>query len=368
MNHLTDYYFNENLLLKDKILKNISELIDKKDFILGTALSEFENSFAQYNGSQFAVGTSSGTSALKLALMALDLAKDDEVIVPAHTFISTALAVLEVGATLVLCDVDEKTFNIDTEKLQSLITPKTKVIIPVHLYGQMANLEEVKKIAGDSIAIIEDASQAHGAHRIINHQKKMSGSVGDFGCFSFYPTKNLGAMGDAGCILTSDKKVYEKLMALRNYGQFKKHDHEILGGNERLDTIQAIILSEKLKILNELNEKRRIVANWYFEEFKNMNLILPFIDTNNHHVFHQFVVRINNRNQVKEGLSKLGIDCGIHYPNPIHFHSCFKKLEIKMGDLVVSEKICNDILSLPMSPFITREHVEFIAREVKQFI
>lgn len=366
LNQLSEYLFRENEILKAKILNSISNLIDSKDFILGAGLLEFEDSFARYNNTQYAVGTSSGTSALKIALKALDLKKDDEVIVPAHTFISTALAVLDVGAKLILCDIDQQTFNLDPKLLVKLITKKTKAIIPVHLYGQMANLENIRNIVGDHIPIIEDASQAHGATRMIEGRQIKAGSFGEFGCFSFYPTKNLGAIGDAGCILTHKRDVYEKLKALRNYGQFHKNSHEIIGGNERLDTIQAIILTEKLKLLDELNLKRRIVADWYFDILDNLKLSLPFIDLSNTHVFHQFVIRIKNRDKIFQELLDSGVNCGIHYPTPIHLHLCFKDLQYKIGDFPIAESICKEILSLPMSPYLSKNEIDFIGSKLKK--
>lgn len=369
-NLLSDYKFKENQILKEVILTKMAQLIDDGDFILGSSVLEFEKNFSQFCNSKYCIGTSSGTSALSLAIRSLELQPDEEVIVPALTFISTALAIQSNGAKVVYCDIDKKTFNIDPVDLERKITPKTKAIIPVHLYGQMAQMEEILEISNaNEISIIEDASQAHGATSLVQSEVKNAGVVGKLGCFSFYPTKNLGAMGDAGCIVTDSEILNDKIKALRNYGQFNKNDHAILGDNARLDSMQAVILNEKLKILSDLNRKRQEVATWYFERLSSIGSIsLPFIQKGNSHTFHQFVIRSNIREKIISDFKHHQIDVGIHYPVPMHLHSCFKFMGHKKGDFKEAESACREILSLPMSPFMTKNDVDIIGNILEKSI
>ncbi len=366
-NLLSDFKLKENIILKELYLSKISNLIDRGDFILGEEVNEFEKKFAKYCETFYSIGTSSGTSALDLAIKCFDLSSDDEVIVPALTFVSTALAVHFNKAKIVYCDIDSRSFNIDPTELAKKISPKTKIIIPVHLYGQSADMLSILEIARENdISIIEDASQSHGAICKLGNTFKKVGSIGDLGCFSFYPTKNLGALGDAGAIVTNNEIFNEKLKALRNYGQYKKNEHSLLGDNARLDTIQAIVLNEKLGMLDNLNMKRQEVASWYHECLSGIDHIkLPEQMSYSTHVFHQFVIRSKFRDEIKQELSKNHIEVGVHYPRPMHLHHCFKFLGYNIGDFKEAEKACSEILSLPISPFMTMKDVEIVSDIIK---
>lgn len=364
---LRRYWFHENRLVKDEILRKISALIDRGEFILGAEVEGFEAEFARFCGVRDAIGTSSGTSALVLALKSLALGPDDEVIVPALTWVSTATAVLAAGARVVICDIDADTFNLSVSDLAARIGPKTRAIVPVHLYGQMADLAGIRELARSrDLYVVEDACQAHGAEALIDGQVKKAGAVGDLGCFSFYPSKNLGAFGDAGAITTESPSRASALRALRNYGQHVKNHHEVVGDNARLDAIQAVILSEKLKSLAELNRRRQAVAAHYHEHLGRSALRLPVTRAGHTHVFHQYVVRAERRDALAERLRAKGLEVGIHYPVPIHLQPCFASLRYRRGDFPVAERACDTILSLPMAPYLTEADVAEIAGWVRE--
>ncbi len=348
--------------IRQDIEKGLEAVFNKGNFILGEEVEQFENSFAKYCASKFGVGVNSGTDALFLGLLSLGIGPGDEVIVPAFTFIATALAVSYTGAKVVFVDIDEKTFNIDFKKIEKSVTKNTKAIIAVHLYGQPADMDEIIAIAKKhDLKVIEDAAQAHGAE----YKNRRTGSMGDIGCFSFYPTKNLGAFGDGGMVVTSNEKTYERLIMLRDYGRLDKYEHILKGYNSRLDTVQAVILKEKLKFLDIWNKMRQAHASTYnnlLEEQKSV--ITPFKAENRDHVYHVYALRVKKRNLVFEELRKNGVSAIIHYPIPLHLQKAYSELGYKKGDFPVAEKVADEIISLPMHPFLNNEEIEFVVEQV----
>ncbi len=360
--------YEENKL---EINKSLNIIFNKGNFILGQEVKEFEEAFSKYCGAKFAVGVNSGTDALFLALLSLGIKKGDEVIVPAFTFIATALAVSYTGAKLVFVDIDEETYNIDIKKLEKAVTKRTKAIIPVHLYGHPVEMESVLKIAKRyNLKVVEDCAQAHGATYTFNNgSKKKIGSLGDIGCFSFYPTKNLGAAGDGGIIITNDKNIYETLIKLRDYGREGRYEHIILGYNSRLDTIQAAILKIKLNSLDRYNNLRRQKAAYYNKLLSKVsNIILPQEKSYARHVYHLYVVCLKNRQEVMEQLTQKGITTLIHYPIPLHLQKVYKNLNYKKGQFPVAEKISQEILSLPFYPTIPLKEIKYVADVLQSII
>jgi len=349
--------------IRDQIDSGLKSVFEKGNFILGDEEKAFEAQFAEFCDSKYAIGVNSGTDALYLALGALDVSVGDEVIIPSFTFIATALCISYTGAKPVFIDIEDETYNIDPKKLEETITEKTKVIIPVHLYGQPANMDEILAIAKKhNIAIVEDACQAHGA----TYNGKKTGSLGDIGAFSFYPTKSLGAFGDGGIVVTNNEEVNNKIQMLRDYGRKDRYQHKIKGYNSRLDTVQAVILSEKLKHLNEWNAKRNVHAATYRELLKETSVItLPMIKENRTHVFQTFAVRVSHRDMICEEMKKRGVGVLIHYPIPIHLQEAYADLEHKKGDFPISEKVADEILSLPMFPHINNEQIEYVCASLK---
>ncbi len=341
--------------------------IKDSDFILGKDVELFEEEFARFCGAKYCVGTSSGTDAVKLALLACGVKKGDEVVVPTFTFIGRILGAVYLGARPVFCDVEDDTLGIDIQDLKSKITFKTRAIVPVHLYGNPCNIEEILKIARKrGIKVIEDACQAHGAR--LSSSGKMAGSVGDCGCFSFYPSKNLGALGDAGAIITNRKDIYRRLKKLRDYGRSSKYVSHRLGFNNRLDTIQASFLRLKLKYLDRDNQRRRKIASWYrgllegLEEVK----VLPQ-EKYGDCIYHILAIICPYREKLSLFLRKKGIETGIHYPVPLHLQPCFKKLGFKKDKFPVSERLSKSVLSLPMHPYLRKGEVEFVCRNIREF-
>lgn len=354
-----------NIQLSKELQKTLFECFEKNQYILGEKLKSFENHFAEYNQVKFCGGVGNGYDALVIALKALEIGVGDEVIVPCHTFIATILAISSVGAIPVLVDVDKKYFTIDVGMIESKISSKTKAILPVHLYGQACEMDKILQIAEKySLYIIEDCAQAHGTL----YKGKQVGSFGYINATSFYPTKNLGALGDGGAVMTNDKSLYEKVLQLRNYGSLEKYYHQILGINSRLDEIQAAILSVKLRYLDKWNQERQQIANWYFEELKNVSqIILPEINPNSNHVFHLFVIRTEKRDELQLFLSSMGIETGIHYPIPVHLQEAYVHLGYEKGDFPVTELISETVLSLPMYVGLTKNKVMYIAQQIIAF-
>ena len=331
-------------------------------YVLGNEVKNFEKEFAKYLGAKFCVGVNSGLDALTLTVRALNIGEGDEVIVQANTFIATVLAITENNATPIFVEPDEF-YNIDAEKIESAITPKTKAIMVVHLYGQATNMEKICHLAKKyNLKIIEDCAQSHGA----KFSEKMTGTFG-IGCFSFYPTKNLGAFGDGGAVVTDDENFAEKIKMLRNYGSKIKYHNEIEGVNSRLDEIQAALLRVKLSHLDELNEERKKIAARYLNEIKNPSIILPKIREGSTHVWHQFVVRVKNRDDFQKYLEQNGIKTVIHYPIPPHLADCYKNLNHRRGNFPVAEKFADEVLSLPMFNAMTAEEIGFVVDVINKF-
>ncbi len=350
--------------LGPEIEASIKKVMEKGDFILGHEVTLFEKEFAGYCQTKYAVGVANGTDAILLALKTLGIGPSDEVIIPVNTFIATALPIVNLGAKPVFVDVDKNTYNIDVDKIEEKITKKTKAIIPVHLYGQIANMKKIMSIARKhKLYVIEDACQAHGSE----YKGKRAGSFGDIGCFSFYPGKNLGAYGDAGAITTNNKNLSEKIKILRNVGQKEKYHHIELGHNSRLDTVQAAILRIKLPHLNIWNEKRRQHVALYKKLLSVLDIVLPYEPNENLSNYHLYVVRVKKRDDLLSYLKEQGIYCGIHYPIPLHLQKCLASLGYKEKDFPIAEHQAKEIISLPMFPELKEKEIELITNHIKKF-
>lgn len=340
----------------------IQNIMEHTDFILGQDVAKFEEEFAAYCGAKYAVGVSSGVAALELSLRAFGIGASDEVLIPAHTFIATAAAVTFVGAKPVFVDVDPITLTVDVTRLEEAITPRTKAIIPVHLYGLPADMDPILAIAKKyNLVVIEDACQGHGAA----YRGLRTGNLGDAAAFSFYPTKNLGACGDAGMITTNDGRVADVARAMRNCGQRVKNVHELSPFNHRMDSIQAAILRVKLPHLNQWLEARRRLAELYKQFLSDAPVITPVEPEGYRHIYHLYVIRIQDRDGLQAQLKERGIGTAIHYPIPVHQQPFYMQNGQTQGPYPVTEKICSEILSLPMYPELTEEQVEIVASEIK---
>jgi dTDP-4-amino-4,6-dideoxygalactose transaminase len=350
--------------IKKEINKKINNVITNTSFIMGPELKDFEINFAKYNNSKYCLGVGNGTDALEIAIKSLDLPEDSEIITQSNTFVATCLGVLNNKYKLRLVDCFEKNFMMDYTQIEDKITPKTKAIIVVHLYGHSADMDKIMELAKKyNLFVIEDCAQAHGC--LYKNQKV--GTFGDIGCFSFYPGKNLGAFGDAGGIITSNDMLYNKMKLIRNIGSKKKYHHEILGRNSRMDTIQAAVLDVKLKYLEDNNIKRRNVANIYFELLKNVKEIeLPKIEDYCVPVYHLFVIKSDDRDNLQKYLKENGIDTIIHYPIAISELEAIKD-HIIDTDLDVSIKNSKKILSLPMYPELEEKEIKYICNNVRDF-
>jgi dTDP-4-amino-4,6-dideoxygalactose transaminase len=351
--------------LQNEIDQVIHKVMDKSDFILGEDVSRFEEEFASYCNARFAIGVASGISALEMILRALDIGAGDEVILPANTFIATAAAVTFAGAKPVLVDVRPDTYNIDVSQIESAITPRTQAILPVHLYGQPADMDLILQIASKhGLAVIEDACQAHGAV----YQGKRVGSIGTAGAFSFYPTKNLGSCGDAGMVVTDDIHIAEKVRAMRNCGQRKKYYHELRPFNYRLDTIQAAILRIKLHYLDTWIGERQRNASYYHTLLDSRKVKLPRELPDRTHVYHLFVIQANHRDELQAYLREHDVGSAIHYPVPIHMQPFYLDERLTFRKYPITENLCDRILSLPMFPELTNAQIEYVADLVNAFV
>jgi dTDP-4-amino-4,6-dideoxygalactose transaminase len=343
----------------------LDKLLNEGWFVLGKNVSDFELNYANFSSTQFSIGVANGLDALILSLKSLNISTGDEVIVPSNTYIATWLAVSHLGATPVPVEPNFQTYNLDPTKIESAITNKTKAILVVNLYGQAAELDSLKEIADKhNLFLLEDNAQAQGA----KCNNKATGSYGIVNATSFYPGKNLGALGDAGAITTNDEILYKKILELRNYGSNIKYKHDIVGYNMRLDELQAAFLITKLKYLQEWNNLRNLAANYYKELLSDVKEIyLPFTSSNSTHTYHLFVIRTNYRNELMKYLESKGIGVLIHYPIPPHLQKALSFLNYKVGDFPIAEELSNTMLSLPMWPGITKNDIELVCNEIKSF-
>lgn len=333
-------------------------------YIEGNEDKAFEDAFAEYIGTKYCIGTGNGLDALMLALKALGIGEGDEVIVPSHTFIATALAVTYTGAKPVFVEVSPDTFNINPDLIEAAVTDKTKAIMPVHLYGQACDMDPIMAIARKhNLKVVEDCAQAHGAA----YKGRKIGTFGDVAGFSFYPGKNLGALGDAGATVTNDEALAKKIRALGNYGSDYKYHHIYKGNNSRLDEFQAAFLKAKLPILDKMNEERRRIADRYINEIKNPKIILPTVPDYTTPVWHIFAIRCEEREKLEQHLKEAGISTNKHYPIPMHLQECYKDLGYKEGDFPIAEQISKTELSLPMYYGMTDEEVSYVINLINMY-
>jgi len=351
--------------IKDEILEAISKVLDSSSFIGGDSLKRFESKFAKFCETDNCIGVGNCTNAIFISLRTLGVGKNDEVITAANTFIATSEAISLTGAKAVFCDVNENTYNINADLIEEKITKNTKAIVPVHLFGQPADMDKIIDIAMKyKLFIVEDAAQANGAR----YKDKRVGSIGDIGCFSFYPAKNLGAYGDGGAIVTDNTKIAKKIRMYANHGRSEKYNHEFEGINSRLDGIQAAVLNIKLNYFNGWLIKRKSNAKLYNIKLKEFeDIITPKIPTDREHVFHLYVVRARKRNQLREFLFKNGIETGIHYPTALPNLKAYKNLGYTPDDFPVSSTLQDEIISLPMYPELTEIEIDYIVNAIKKF-
>jgi dTDP-4-amino-4,6-dideoxygalactose transaminase len=352
--------------LIDKFDRAIREVIESSAFAGGPFVEKFEEEFAAYCGSPYAIGVGNGTDALWLTLLALGIGEGDEVITVPNTFIATAEAITCCKAQPVFVDVDEKTFTMSSAELKKSLTARTKAIIPVHLFGQPADMAPILEFAcAHGLFVIEDAAQAHGAE----YNGRKAGTLGDAGCFSFYPGKNLGALGEAGAVVTNDAELWTKIQILRDHGQARKYYHTLVGWNCRMDGIQAAVLSVKLRHLEEGNLLRREHALQYNAAFAGIDdVATPFQANYARHVYHVYAIRVRERDEVRRRLEEKGIGCAVHYPIPIHLQESYRSLGYTAGAFPVAENLAEEFLSLPMFPELTEEQIEYVASRVSETV
>lgn len=348
---------------KEELDQAVARVLESGHYILGPELDKFEADFATFLGAKYTVGCASGTEAIYLALAACDVGPGDEVLVVAHTAVPTISAISMTGATPVFVDINASTYVMREIELEAKITPKTKVIVPVHIYGHMADMETIMKVAQKhGIKVMEDVAQATGA----SYRGQTAGTIGDYGAFSFYPSKNLGAFGDGGAISTNSEESYKKLVMLRNYGQSKRYYHDIIGINSRLDEIQCAILGAQLPYVHSWNDRRRAIAARYTEGLKNV-VVTPVEQPGCKHVYHLYVIQTPYRDELQQYMLDRGIQCLIHYPIPAHLQNAYAFLGYKAGDLPTTEHIVKRILSLPMFPEMTEEQIDMVIEGVRDF-
>jgi dTDP-4-amino-4,6-dideoxygalactose transaminase len=352
--------------IRGELLAAFEEVLNTSAFAGGPFVASFEQDFAAFCGAKHAIGVGNGTDALWLALLAMGVGPGDEVITVAATFMATAEAITYCGAKPVFVDVDETTYTMDPRLIERAITPRTKAIIPVHLYGQTADMDPIMEIARrHKLFVVEDACQAHGAE----YKGRKAGTIGHAGAFSMYPGKNLGALGEAGAVVTNDSALADEIRTFRDHGQKIKYHHSRIGWNGRMDGIQGAALRIKLRTLAQGNANRRAHAARYAELLRNTEaVLLPTTASERVHVFHLYVIRVAQRDRVLQELSKRGIGCGIHYPKPVHLQEAYASLGIGRGSLPVTEKTADEILSLPMFPELTPAQIELVVRELKAVV
>lgn len=349
--------------IKSEIDEAASRVLESGMYVLGKEVEDFEMSLAGYLGVKHAVTVASGTDALLISLRAIYIKPDDEVIVPAFTFVSPAEVVALIGAKPVFVDVEKDSFNIDVSKMESAITAKTKAIIPVHLYGQSADIDDIKEVLGNrSLHIVEDCAQSVGA----NYKGAKVSSRGSLGAVSFFPTKNLGCFGDGGAVLTNDDSLAQELAAIRSHGSRRKYEHTHLGTNSRLDAIQAAILKVKLKYLDQWNQRRRDIAKTYSEELSSL-VEVPVVLEERDHIFHQYAIKFRDRDGLMAHLKERGVACAVHYPRPLHLQPAYSYLGYKEGDFPVSEELSSQVLCLPIYPELSDAEVDAVVEGVKTY-
>jgi dTDP-4-amino-4,6-dideoxygalactose transaminase len=348
--------------IKSEIDAAVGEVLSSGSFIMGKWVSEMEEAVAGHMGAGRGVGVASGTDALGLALMALDVGPGDEVITSPFSFVSVAEVALRMGARPVFADIDSRTFNIDPEDMAARITDRTKAIVPVHLYGQSADMDPIMEKAG-SIPIVEDAAQAIGAR----YKDKPVGSFGSLTCLSFYPTKNLGAYGDGGMVISGDDALADRVAALRKHGQVEKYKYRFVGLNSRLDSIQAAILQVKFKRIEEWTEARRRVAAIYDRKLADLPVETPFVSEHSYHVYHQYTIETDRRDDLRAFLRDKGVGTATHYPLGLHLQEAYRDLGYSEGDLPATDKAAAGVISLPMFPELTDEEADYVCRSIREF-
>lgn len=355
--------------IRDEVMAAVMQVIESQQFILGEAVHRLEEAMAAFCGTRYAIACASGTDALLLSLKTLDLGGGDEVITTPFTFFATAGAIHNAGARPVFVDIDPRTFNLDPAAVAAAITARTRGIVPVHLYGQMAAMESILACAGRAgVAVIEDAAQAVGARVRVGGQWRCAGSLGLTGAVSFFPSKNLGGWGDGGMILTSDAERAERLRRLRTHGGAKQYHHEEVGTNSRLDTLQAAVLLVKLRHLKEWNARRRAVAARYREWLEDLaGVQCPWVDPEGEHVFHQFTIRAERRDELRNYLRERGIGTAVYYPVPLHLQPCFEHLGYRRGSLPEAERAAAEVLSLPIYPELSIDQQERVVAAIREF-
>ena len=355
---------SQYLAHREEIDTAIRHVLESGSYILGNEVKRFEAEFASFVGVSSAVSVANGTEALTLALKACEIGPGDEVITASHTAVATVSAIEQAGATPVLVDIEANFFTIDVAKVERAISPRTKAVIPVHLYGQPAKIDEIVELGrARGIRVVEDCAQAHGAL----FDGKRVGSFGDAGCFSFFPTKNLGALGDGGIVVTRDERIAERVRSLREYGWETRFESKVPGINSRLDELQAAILRVKLPYLDEDNDMRRSIADKYRLGLEGTKPILPAVRPDVTHVYHQFVIRVPGRDELLQHLKHRGIAPGIHYPFAVHEQPAYRRSDVRLGDLTVTEEVVPEILSLPMYPELEEKDVRKVVDAVKEF-
>ena len=357
----------QHAVIRDAVVAAMMPVVDDQAFILGAPVAQLECEVAGLSNTKYAVGCASGTDALLLALKALDIGPGDEVITSPFTFFATAGTIHNVGATPVFVDIDPKTFNIRPDLVAAAVTPRTKAVIPVDLFGQIAPIEEIRRLL-PSMPIIEDAAQTIGARRKINGEWTMAGQTATIGTFSFFPSKNLGGYGDGGMMVTQDEAIFNRLMRLRTHGSVKTYFHEEVGFNSRLDALQAVVLKAKLPYLAGWSAKRRENAAYYNAAFADLTAITtPFIDPANESIFNQYTIRVETRDDLKAHLASRGIGHSVYYPLPLHLQPCFAYLGYREGSCPVSEQASHEVLSLPVFPELTRAQLDEVVAAVRSF-
>lgn len=356
--------------IRTKIEPVIKEVVESQYFILGPKVKELEDKVAAYSNVKYGIGVSSGTDALLIALMALDVRDGDEIITTPYSFFATAGVIARLGAKPVFVDIEPDYFNINVNKIEEVITEKTKAIIPVHLYGQMADMNPIMEIAKrHGLNVIEDAAQAIGSKYF---DGKKAGSIGNMGCFSFFPSKNLGGFGDAGLVVTNDDQLAKKLVQLRVHGSAPKYYHKIIGGNFRIDALQAAVLSIKLEYLDGWTKKRQQNAETYNSLFNELNLaadnlVLPKINENYHHIFNQYILRVTKRDELLKFLKSNNIGCEIYYPLSLSIQECFSYLGYKEGDFPESERASKETIAIPIYPELMVEQQKYVVEKISEF-